>query len=325
MPDVTVQMYRIPTAALIGTGTVQTQQTLTISDDDAILNNNNSADPGTDQVFTTGAQTAISSAVSFHYTFLWTPPGEITPVLVETIVMQLNFGAGGQYFMIAKEGNVIPDLGPGDTIVRVSLTSYTNDVPYTQLACFVTGTLIDTPDGPRRIEDIAIGDLVVTEDHGALPVRWAGSTRLDVTGLMSRPHLRPIRIRAGALGAGVPARDLLLSPQHRVLLTGWRVELFFGEDEVLVPVKQLLSWPGVEIVDDAPGVGYHHIMFDAHEVVRANGMPAESFYLGDQIKDGIEREQADEILTLFPDLAKRAPDPARPFSKVFEVAAAAPV
>ncbi len=324
MPVTTVQMYEIPTSALTGSGTVQDQLTLTITDDDALLHTNNTADPGTDQTFTSPGHTIGSTAVQFYYTFSWIPPGETQPVMFDAIVLQLTVDGVQHYYMIAEFGSEIPDLAPGATITLVSRVIYATPVDYAQLTCFVAGTLIETDGGPRPVEEIRIGDLVLTEDHGLRPVRWAGAARVAARDLARRPELRPIRVSAGALGPGVPQSDLFLSPQHRLLLTGWRVQLFFGEDEVLAPVKQLLRWPGVDVVPDRKAVTYHHLMFDAHEVIRANGAPAESFYLGDGIRDGMEREQIEEILTLFPELAARAPDPARQFTKSYEVAAIAP-
>lgn len=87
-----------------------------------------------------------------------------------------------------------------------------NNDPRQGIPCFLCGTMIETPQGPVAIEDLVPGDLVLTRDRGAQPLRWIGSRGLSGRELAAAPHLVPIRIRAGALAAGVPAADLLVSP-----------------------------------------------------------------------------------------------------------------
>ena len=88
---------------------------------------------------------------------------------------------------------------------------YMDDIDLTaRVACFTRGTLIETDKGPRAIETLQAGDLVWTLDAGHQPIRWIGETRLDAQALARAPHLRPIRIAAGALGDGTPSRDLLV-------------------------------------------------------------------------------------------------------------------
>ena len=96
----------------------------------------------------------------------------------------------------------------------------------TSVPCFVAGTLIATPDGDRRVEAMSPGDLVMTKDEGAQPLRWIGSRSVTATG-----DFAPIHIRANTLGQH---RDLLVSPLHRVLIKDSLAELLFGEAEVLV-------------------------------------------------------------------------------------------
>ena len=94
--------------------------------------------------------------------------------------------------------------------------------------CFTPGCLIATPDGLRPVEDLQTGDMVITLDAGAQPIRWTGRVTLGSGQLRANPSLCPVRVRAGAFGAGRPNRDMLLSPQHRLLLSGWRAELMFA-------------------------------------------------------------------------------------------------
>lgn len=161
------------------------------------------------------------------------------------------------------------------------------------VACFVAGTLIDTPDGPRPIETLGPGERIVTRDAGAQTVCWAGATEVAGQGALA-----PIRIRAGVLGA---TRDIEVSPNHRILVTGWQAELFFGADEVLVPAKALVNGTTVAPAPRAR-VRYVHVMCGAHQVVRSSGLWSESFYPGRHGIAGLGTATGRELLTLFPQL-----------------------
>lgn len=168
--------------------------------------------------------------------------------------------------------------------------------------CFTRGTMVATPHGLVAIETLKPGDLVLTRDHGAQPLRWVGSRRLDAVDLRHRPKLRPIRIRAGALAPSIPAEDLLVSPQHRMLVQSKIAQRMFGAPEVLAAAKQLLELDGVDIAEDVDSVEYFHILFDNHEVVTANGAESEALYLGPMALKAIGSVAAAEIMALFPEL-----------------------
>ena len=182
-----------------------------------------------------------------------------------------------------------------------------------EVVCFAAGTLIDTPDGPVAVQTLRPGDLVMTRDNGAQPLRWTGSQRLSAVALARNPRLTPVRIAAGALGINTPSRDLIVSPQHRVLVRSRIAQRMFGTFEVLVAAKQLLSLDGFELATDLDEVEYFHIMFDRHEVIRSNGADTESLYTGVQALRMVGPAARQELLTLFPDLvdAGRATLPAR--------------
>lgn len=191
--------------------------------------------------------------------------------------------------------------------IGVPLTVVSNqegpNVPYANLAsppCFTAGCTLDTPDGPRAVEDLCVGDLIFTMDHGPQPIRWTGSHRLPRAALAANPQYRPILVRKNALGLGCPARDIHLSPQHRVVITGWQSELLFGEDEVLVPICKLSNDHSILTDHDADGVTYFHLMFDDHEIVWVDGLATESYLPG--ICDGDAIETQREIEGLFPEL-----------------------
>jgi hypothetical protein len=170
------------------------------------------------------------------------------------------------------------------------------------IPCFTPGTLIATPTGERKVEGLQVGDRVITRDNGIQEIRWAGAKDLTGAQLAANDHMQPILIQAGALGNNLPERDILVSPQHRMLLATDQAAMYFEEREVLVAAKHLTILDGVDRVESS-GTTYIHIMFDQHEVVLSNGTWSESFQPGDYTLDGIGKEQRDEILELFPELA----------------------
>lgn len=171
------------------------------------------------------------------------------------------------------------------------------------IPCFTAGTLIDTADGPKKIEDIRPGDLVMTRDAGFLPVVWAGQRPISGAELATTPDFAAVCIRAGALGQGLPVRDLRVSPWHRILICGQRAELLFGEHEVLVAAVHLVGQPGITR-DDAP-VTYVHVMFDTHQIIRSEGAWTESFQPGVKTLSSMDAAQRAELLALFPELAEK--------------------
>lgn len=159
--------------------------------------------------------------------------------------------------------------------------------------CFVAGTLISTPDGDAPVETLTPGDLVMTQDDGPQPVRWIGRRVVPAMGALA-----PIRIASGTFGN---TRQLLLSPQHRVLIRDSVAELLFGEREVLVAAKDLVNDSSVRPVEGGD-VEYVHILFDRHQVVFAEGIETESFLPGPQTTSSFEREIVEEITTIFPEI-----------------------
>ncbi len=167
--------------------------------------------------------------------------------------------------------------------------------------CFTPGTRIATPRGEVAVEDLREGDRVITRDNGLQEIRWVGARALGAADMETAPHLRPVLIRAGALGHGLPERDMLVSPQHRLLLTSERAALYFGEREVLAAAKHLTGMEGIDEVR-ANGTTYIHFMCDRHEVVLSDGAWTESFQPGEQVLDGMGDASREEIFTLFPEL-----------------------
>jgi Ca2+-binding RTX toxin-like protein len=170
--------------------------------------------------------------------------------------------------------------------------------------CFTPGTLIATPRGEKPVEELQVGDRVITRDNGIQEIRWVGAKAMTGRELIGSPHLRPVVVKAGALGNGLPERDMMLSPNHRVLVANAKTQLYFDESEVLAAVKHLVGTDGVYELD-VMSTTYIHFMFDRHEVVLSNGAWTESFQPGDMSLKGVGNAQRTEILELFPELATR--------------------
>jgi hypothetical protein len=177
------------------------------------------------------------------------------------------------------------------------------------LVCFVAGTLIMTPHGYRKVEDLQVGDLVTTKANGDKPLQWIGSQKVGAATLQANPHLQAIHIKAGALGVGIPSSDLFVSPQHRVLVRSNIAQKMFGTSEVLVAAKQLLQLDGIEVTIDMTEVEYFHILFDQHEVVLSNGAETESLYTGTEALKSVGAAARKEIFTLFPELMTKDYEP----------------
>ena len=170
-----------------------------------------------------------------------------------------------------------------------------------QIICFTPGTLIATPKGERPVEDLKPGDKVITRDDGIQELAWVGARRLGAADLAGNAKLRPILIRAGSLGHGLPERDMLVSPNHRMLIRSPEAGLMFEDTEVLAAAKHLTGLPGV-MSQDVGAVTYVHVMCDRHQVVLANGSWTESFQPGDMAMDGVDAAQRDELFAIFPEL-----------------------
>lgn len=161
-------------------------------------------------------------------------------------------------------------------------------VNLTTVPCFVAGTLIATPDGPRCVENLRPGDRVITLDNAAQPLIWVGQTLRPAQG----PDA-PIAFTAGRFGA---TRATRVSPQHRILLQGAWVELLFALPEVLARAKHLGKPALSKRLGPAATVLYVHLMFRQHEIVFGDGMPSENYQPGDQTHDSFGARQRSEML-----------------------------
>ncbi|WP_299028274.1 Hint domain-containing protein [uncultured Sulfitobacter sp.] len=167
--------------------------------------------------------------------------------------------------------------------------------------CFTTGTRIATQRGGIAVENLQVGDMVKTRDNGLQPIRWIGTKTLNADALRAQPSLRPVLLRKGALGNGVPLRDMTVSPQHRFLLDNVQVQLNFGVEGALGTAKHMQCLNGIE-TNMQSEVTYYHILFDHHQLVLSDGAWSESFQPGERTLSGLEDGPRAELYVLFPEL-----------------------
>lgn len=158
--------------------------------------------------------------------------------------------------------------------------------------CFTEGTPIRTPGNDVPIETLAIGDVVLTRDRGPQMLRWIGRTLISVD-----PASPPVVLTKGALGND---RALIVSPDHRVLLTGWRCAMVAGTHEVFAAARDLIN--GRDILGfDGDTITYLHLAFDQHEIVSTAGLFSESFHPEALTRAEISPQTRAQIIAQFPD------------------------
>ncbi|WP_052362591.1 Hint domain-containing protein [Falsirhodobacter sp. alg1] len=175
--------------------------------------------------------------------------------------------------------------------------------------CFTAGTSILTQDGLRSVEDLKVGDMVMTRDHGAQPLIWVGKTETIGVGPFA-----PVVIEAGAYGN---TKDLTVSQQHRMLIEGETAEMLYGEATVLVAAAHLVNGTTVRIAPRGK-ISYYHIACAAHEVIFAEGAATETMFFGDSLYADNNSAVRDELEALFPDLAGMHPTTAHRCLRKFE-------
>ncbi len=188
------------------------------------------------------------------------------------------------------------------------------------IPCLTAGTLIQTPGGLRPVERLQEGNAVSVHTSGTGETGEARALikifrrRIGARELARNPRLLPVRIQTGALGNGLPHRDLLVSRQHRMLVSSKIAERMFGAREVLIAAIRLTELPGIFVDESVRSVGYFHLLFEQHEVIFAEGAPTESFFTGKEALKALPRAARDELFAIFPEIEARdyTPLPARP-------------
>lgn len=216
----------------------------------------------------------------------------------------------GTFLTVAMDMNAdfddLPDLQNGNTQLTVGTLDSTSPNWFPGFACFCAGTLISTETGPRPVEDLRPGDKILTVDNGLQPLIHLAHNTVPAMGALA-----PVLILEGAMGN---SRDLWVSQQHRMLIEGWRAQLFCGEDEVFVPAVKLANGKDIRIV---PGgrVSYYHLLFMNHEVVFSEGIPTESYFPSQDLSDDAAAAR-DEAMLLFPDLGSAMAGPVKTARRV---------
>ncbi|WP_417207822.1 Hint domain-containing protein [Antarctobacter sp.] len=186
-----------------------------------------------------------------------------------TFLGKVTFGGRDFYFIQDEFGYLL-----GSTEANLPYSEFPPSIDPSDVmdenmpACFLAGTAIGTPDGRIAVEDLRIGSEILTSDGARVQVKWIGRHRVS-TRFGPADRLMPVRIRAGALGAGCPERDLLLTADHALLI-----------DSVLINAGALVNGDGISWVPLAElGEGYtvYHVETEAHDVILAEGVAAESF------------------------------------------------
>ncbi|MDR9428374.1 MAG: Hint domain-containing protein, partial [Salibaculum sp.] len=176
-----------------------------------------------------------------------------------------GWNTGSNTRLIDSSGDTTDDEGDGLFTVDSAI-------------CFARGTRIKTDRGAVPVEDLAVGDLVEILDNGLQPIRWVRSDRQPLE--EAAVDAKPVQIKAGALGPGLPSEDLIVSAQHRILVGGAGQFDAVFDSEALAPAKSLTGAPGIRHMKGKQDITWVHFACDRHEVVIANGCQSESLLLG---------------------------------------------
>ncbi len=215
---------------------------------------------------------------------------------LDVVFLTVSNGGDVRHFIIPNDSygdmNVqsirtggIKDVAGSDAAV---ISTGNNDM---NVVCFASGTMIGTPEGDIAIDELRIGDLVLTERNGAQKIRSILLRELDFD--VAPDRLKPILFEQDSLGPGRPNCPLCVSPQHRML-----VENEAGK-AVLVPAKALTGRRGVRRMHGKRWVNYIHLVFDQHEIIRANGTLTESFFPGPVALRALSPGCREEIREIF--------------------------
>ena len=232
------------------------------------------------------------------------PPMQRAPARVGQFDVRWLDGAGREDYRVIKADS---DFGLDDIC-----------------GAFSRGTLIEGADGPIAVEDIDPGTMIRTVDNGLQPVRWVARCTPDFTERGASDDFLPVRVRADTMGELRPDTDLVVSSRFRFLLTGAGCRAAFGHDEMLAPVRAYTDGDRISPVYNVHALEFFNIMFDRHQLVRANGLVTESFHPGTYGMATMPPEVRREMMRLFPhlggDMAAFGPV-ARPRLRAFEAAA----
>ena len=199
--------------------------------------------------------------------------------------------------------NTIPPSHASLWIVHHSVSNHAPDassIGQGGVICFTPGTRISTAAGSCPVEDLREGDRVMTRDSGPQEIQWIGRKRMTGARMFVMPELRPIRFRPGALGIDRPDQELLVSPEHRMLIRGRVAQDLFNTPEVLVPARDMVNGQTICVDFDVREVEYIHLMLPRHQVIWANGVEAESFHPASAALSALSEEDRQKLLQQVP-------------------------
>jgi len=245
-----------------------------INDDDLVFDEVDGSQVLASSVTIDGSSFAAGTSINTAYDLINTATGHK--------VTSFHFGGNGlQQGAVDGIVSTVPLEASETYSFNSERTSHRQNNEYDDyVACFATGTLITCENGLVPVQDLKPGMNVITQDSGLQPILAVASRQVSKPEILRNPNLLPIRVPSGALGSGVPHRDLLVSPQHRFLAKSPVAGRMFETDEVLISARKLLPLPGIEVAHEVQSVGYYHILFPKHEIIFAEGAPVESFYYG---------------------------------------------
>ncbi|MEL6997149.1 MAG: Hint domain-containing protein [Pseudomonadota bacterium] len=257
-----------------------------------------SASGGDDTItdFSAGSDTFDTTALTDVGNALTNQDGIVT---AEEVVVTQPGGPGTDQLLSFPSGETV-SVPDGTVNTFSTATQFASLVAMGVPPCFAPGTLIATSRGEVRVEDLRVGDMIMTARNGPQPLRWIG-VRTEVFANRDAGN-KPILIRAGALGDGFPTRDLVVSPQHRMLMTGNPVKNMFDESQVFATAKNLTALPGVRCMLGKSEITYYALLLDRHEIIFAEGTATESFRPGPVVMRGFEAQIREEIYAIYPKL-----------------------
>jgi Hint domain len=192
---------------------------------------------------------------------------------------------------------------PPNAVILVSLTVPVFPTANPPLALCLGGDVqVKTECGTCPAREICRGTKVMTQDHGLQEVIWVGKRTVDFEQEPEMEDHRPIIFEAGSVDGINPTAPIRLSPQHRVLIRGWRAELYFAERSILVPARALVNNKTIRVDTESPTIDYVHLLFRKHEVIWADDLPVESLFLGEIAMGVAGKELEREIFDIFPEL-----------------------
>lgn len=224
--------------------------------------------------------------------------------------------ATGDEHLVINSMRVVIDLGgvpegpqtvqfsQGDQSADLAIGDNDGNLDFMDFPCLASGSLVETASGVVPVEELRVGQDVLTCNEAPSRIKWIGSRTLRFSQNGASSVQAPILFKSGCFGQSRPKDDLVVSPHHRVLLSGQVVDALFGSWHVLAPAKGLLGLSGVRQMKGKKEVTYYTILLESHAVMRVNGAFVESFFPGRQAMSTLDAEQQAEICAIIPGFAE---------------------